>query len=182
MSHSPRRVRSVNDLKSLNDQPDWLRLIDLRRKTLDSLRQNHRRRSEKLQLLLTGEEKLGPQNLPKRCYSAHDLSTLTSVTEHRRNESLRSSTFALPKIDNLSGPTSSKKDGENKQNDGMNSVKDERWGDLRDRIEQSRQRRLQVLQSLSERGIGIDGDFSDANIAEEHEEDVDSDNSSEIFW
>lgn len=153
---------SVQRRKSVNDVPIGLSLTEaslVRKASLDSLRQNHRRRSEQIQLLLSREEEIVPQN---RRFSVPNM----HVTEYGPNEGIQSSTTAVPNME--VGPSSSKTDGDNMQQDDKKSV-----NYLREMIKQRRQRRLSLVISLTNKGIKRKGD---ANKAEEKkEEDGDDD-------
>jgi hypothetical protein len=170
--HMRRRVQSMNDLPSCADVRE---ACQVRKKELAAIRENQRRRSEKIQLLLSGDEKLKSHTFPRRCHSVKDFtSSITSDSTHASNERSTSSAFILP---NHNDQATCKPDGDQKQGDVMKSGYTKRYGDLRVSIEQKKQQRLQLMRSMTAEGLegGLSDDLKNVKIFEEHSEDVEED-------
>jgi hypothetical protein len=162
----------MNDLPSCADVRE---ACQVRRKELAAIRENQRRRSEKIKLLLSGEDKLESQTFSRRCHSVKDFtSSITSDSSHASNERSTTSALILPKNNDQA---TCKPHGDQKQGDVMKSGYTKRYGDLRVSIEQRKQQRLQRKSTMTAEGLegGLNDDLNNVKISEEHNEDVEED-------
>ena len=183
-NHLQRRVQSMNNLSSCTtdgrdafDVREVIEACRIRRKELETFKEIHRRRSEKLHTLLSGcshlvgnADKLRSQSTPNRRHSVPDFTAIPTATWDRSCESLQSSNCIPPAVFKQHGELANTNPDDCPMPRILTEPIKSKQGleYIRRGIEQRRQKRLQRLRSIGVSELGNIDNLSDGNIIEEN--------------
>jgi hypothetical protein len=167
----------ATDVRDVIDVWEVREACRTRRKELEAFKEIHRRRSEKLQALLSGcsqfvgnAEKLGPQSTLNRRHSVPAFTAIPSATLDRSSASPQSSNYIPPAVVRQHAEqATTNSDDCSMQRRITEPIKSKKGlENIRRGIQQRRQKRLQLFRSIGVSESGNIDNLSDGNIIEEN--------------